>query len=105
MTTMIPSWTLGDRLRKARLTAGASTKEMADALGVHTSTISRFEADGAVPRRGYVTLWALRCGVSVDWLRAGVESDDGPDDEGAPSVLSTKWYPASRTVPVAALAG
>jgi transcriptional regulator with XRE-family HTH domain len=110
MTTTVPVWTIGDRLRKARTSAGLSTKDLADALGVHSATVSRFEADGAVPRRGYVTLWALRCGVSVEWLREGVEPDDGPDDGpddsgGVSARLLTKWYPASRMVPVAALAG
>jgi transcriptional regulator with XRE-family HTH domain len=110
MTATVPQWTLGDRMRKARKVAGLTTTEMADVLGLAQPTVTRFELDKIHPRRGFITLWAFRCGVSVEWLRDGVEPDDGPDDGpddsgGVSTMLSTKWYPAWRTTPVAALAG
>ena len=34
----IPTWTMGDRLAKARRDTGMSTREFADALGVSATT-------------------------------------------------------------------
>jgi hypothetical protein len=47
---------------------------MAAELGVHPSTITRYEADTALPRDGWIKLWALRTGYPYEWLRYG----DGP---------------------------
>jgi transcriptional regulator with XRE-family HTH domain len=64
-------WTLGDRLRKARQSAGVTPAQMAAYLGVERSMISRYENDRSTPRVGYLRLWALRTGVDLDWLRYG----------------------------------
>lgn len=71
-TTTIPTWTLADRLAKARDHAGVSQAEMADYLGMAQTTISKYE-HGAPPRVGTLRLWALRCGVSLDWLATGTD--------------------------------
>lgn len=74
--TQIPKWTLGDRLRKARLNAGIrSHKEMAKKLGVSEDTVKRWEGDKYAPTRGYVLGWAVECGVDPRWLSEGVVTD------------------------------
>ena len=67
----IPEWTLGWRLNRALAHAGISAADMAEDLGVSRATVSRWINDhGAPPRVGYVKLWALRCGVSLEWVLA-----------------------------------
>lgn len=76
-----PAFTLGDRLHKARTTAGLSQSELADVMGVSTRTVSRYEGDDLDrPRRIVLRAWALACGVSYDWLVTGARtatSDQG----------------------------
>lgn len=65
----IPEWTLGWRLQRALAHAGVSVEEMADEIGVSRSTVSRWLNDrGSPPRIGYVRLWALRTGCSLEWV-------------------------------------
>src|SRR5260221_12773163 len=67
----IPEWTLGWRLNRALAHAGISAADMAADLGVSRATVSRWINDhGAPPRVGYVKLWAMRCGVSLEWVLA-----------------------------------
>src|SRR5260221_14572931 len=67
----IPEWTLGWRLNRALAHAGISAADMAEDLGVSRATVSRWINDhGAPPRVGYVKLWAMRCGVSLEWVLA-----------------------------------
>src|SRR5258708_9038953 len=67
----VPEGTLGWRLNRALAHAGISAADMAADLGVSRATVSRWINDhGAPPRVGYVKLWALRCGVSLEWVLA-----------------------------------
>ena len=74
---LIPEWTLGDRLRKAREVANLSREEMAARLaaaGIRTTTASvwNWENDVSRPRDvlGTTYIWAEICGVNVEWLRS-----------------------------------
>jgi transcriptional regulator with XRE-family HTH domain len=72
--TTVPEWTLGWRLQRSLAHAEMLTEQMADELGVSRSTVSRWlNGHGAPPRIGYLKLWAMRCGVPLDWL---VNGDD-----------------------------
>ena len=67
---VVPAWTLGWRLKRALDEGRVSAGEMALYLGVNRATVSRWMNDvGAQPKRAYVTLWAERCGVDLEWLR------------------------------------
>lgn len=55
--------------------------EMAQALGVDRSTVSRWMADrGAPPKAAYIKQWALITNTDPKWLETGEtpRSDDGP---------------------------
>jgi transcriptional regulator with XRE-family HTH domain len=67
-------WTRGDRMRKSRITAGVSTNEMAEYLGVTRTMVSRYETDRCVVRPGYLRLWSIRCGVPLEWIQYGEET-------------------------------
>jgi transcriptional regulator with XRE-family HTH domain len=76
MSNTIPSWSLGDRIRKARRQAEMSQQELADAINVKVGSVSSWEADSATPRHAFEVIAAIAkaTDVSVVWL-AGL--DDG----------------------------
>lgn len=65
---VVPKWTLADRLRKARLHAGLEQAELAREIGIGRSTIVNYEAGRTRPSRPVLVSWAMRCGVSFEWL-------------------------------------
>lgn len=62
-------------LKKLRLRAGLTQEELADAIGVGHSTISRYEGQGALPTLDKAFLLAQTLGVTLDLLseELGVE--------------------------------
>ena len=64
----VPQWTLGDRMRKARETAGLKQTDMAEDLGIGRSSIINYESGRAQPPRPVLVAWALRCAVPYEWL-------------------------------------
>jgi hypothetical protein len=74
----IPVWTLADRLRKSLEHAGVDVDEMAQYLEVHPNTIRNWTRGRTRPRASEVTLWAMRTGVSREWLLPRVDSNHQP---------------------------
>lgn len=79
----MPEWTLADRLRKARESAGLEQTELAELAGISRATISAAE-NGARPARATLRLWALATGVPVTWLETG-QPDREHGHDTAPS--------------------
>jgi transcriptional regulator with XRE-family HTH domain len=73
--TLIPAWTLTDRLAKARTTAGYTQAELATELGLSLSTVRRYEQGSHAPRRIDIYGWAVTCGIDPVWLETGTVSD------------------------------
>lgn len=74
----IPVVTLGWRMRMAMEAAGVTAYEIADDLGVHRGTITRWTHDvGGPPKRTFLRRWAEVTAVPYDWLV------DGPSPEEA----------------------
>lgn len=65
MAGRVPQWTMADRLRKARESAGLEQGELAEAMGVSRQSISSAERGAARPRRLTVRAWAMATGVAV----------------------------------------
>jgi transcriptional regulator with XRE-family HTH domain len=63
-----PEWDLADRMRKALRFAGMHSGAMAAYLDVERSTISRWLNGRIVPSTQTLRLWAMRTGVSYEWL-------------------------------------
>lgn len=59
---LIPEWTLGDRLRKARVMTGMTVAEFAERIGVSDRTINNAEGDRRTVRRITLNAWALATG-------------------------------------------
>lgn len=70
-TGVVPEFDLGDRMRKALHAGGVSAGEMADYLGVRREAVSTWINGRITPKRGMVRLWAIRTGVSLEWLETG----------------------------------
>ena len=59
---------VGLRIRKIRLAAGISVREMAQRLGVSRSTVQRYEARKTLPKRGTQVAIAEILGIDVNML-------------------------------------
>lgn len=78
----IPEFHIGDRLHKALTEAGVSHQDMADFLGVSRNTVGNYIHRRTPVSIGVLRLWALRTGVSLDWLRDGDAGASGaPRDQ------------------------
>ena len=71
----IPRWDTADRMRKALREADIGVQEMADYLGVARNTVSTWINGRIAPSKQTLRLWALRTGVSYEWLS---EMDPSP---------------------------
>lgn len=79
----IPEWTIGDRLRKARVSAGFEQTEFAAVTGITRGTIHNYESDKTSRhKRPYLVAWSLATGVPVEWLEHGTGSSAGPTPPG-----------------------
>ncbi len=70
-TRTLPTFDLGDRLRKAREHAGISSQAMADHLLVSRNTITRYEQRATRLTDAKLRRWAEVTGVPVAWLLTG----------------------------------
>ena len=70
MQATVPTWTLGDRLRKSLQHAGLTPEDMADHLGVSATSVRGWMADRHTPNRATVMMWATITSVPLDWLAA-----------------------------------
>lgn len=68
---------IASRLKEAREKAGYMQKEVADALGCTTVTISRYETGSRQPDEDALVWYAKHCNVSMDYL-FGLTDDPTP---------------------------
>lgn len=73
VTGAIPSMVVqvGDRMRQARVAAGAQQTEMAQVLEVSRQTIIDWEGNKRVPSVPVLFAWAHITNVDYTWLRYG----------------------------------
>jgi len=76
----VPTWTVGERLCKAREWAGLDQGQLADLIGVSRSTVSNYERGTSKkpPKKIVLNAWALATGVARLWL----ETDESPHPAG-----------------------
>lgn len=86
----IPEWTVADRLRKVRESAGYSQSELADLTGISRRTISNYE-QGSPWKRTAVMAWAMATGYPYSWIVTGVDDGTNPpgDQEQGPTGRSS----------------
>jgi transcriptional regulator with XRE-family HTH domain len=72
-----PTWTLADRLRRARLLAGLEQAELAQKVGASRASISNYETGKAQPTATVFVLWAEATGQTLEWLAEGIVRPKG----------------------------
>lgn len=75
---VVPQWTQGDRLRKARSLTGLTVREFAAHIGVSHGTVTSAETDARPVRPITLNAWALATKVSREWLETGEGSPSTP---------------------------
>jgi transcriptional regulator with XRE-family HTH domain len=72
----LPSWTLGDRLRKARLHASlGTTAEMARRLHCHRNSVIGYESDRVRPPLDVVVRYSRLAHIPLDWFVGDYDPD------------------------------
>jgi transcriptional regulator with XRE-family HTH domain len=84
---------VGQELRRARLAAGVSVREMARRVGLSASFVSQVELGRTKPSVGTLYSFATELGVPLDELMPVSTSITGQDPPVAPSL---PWRPSSR---------
>ena len=74
-----PSFTVGDRLRKAREAMGLSQGEFAERIGVSRKTLSGYEIGRIEPRLLVLRSVAMATGFTVDQLLGREGHPPSPD--------------------------
>ena len=75
----VPTWTLGNRLWRARRHADLTQQQLAERLGVGLKSIKDYEGDRRRPKRGVLLGWAVTCQIDPTWLEHGDGADDSED--------------------------
>lgn len=73
----VPTWSLGDRLRKALEHADLRAGDMAEYLDVSRNTIGNYMAGRVKVPEAVILAWSMRTGVPPGWLKSGV-ADPAP---------------------------
>lgn len=87
-TAIVPSFTLADRLRKAREITGLDQGDFADRAEIARTTVVNYERGHRAPRRIYLRAWADAAGVDFEWLETG----KAPSEDGADSVVRPEGF-------------
>lgn len=91
MSVTVPVWTVADRLRKARVSAGLAQRDLAQLIDYSHGAIAQWESGNRQVRPRVLKLWALATNVPYEWLSYG----DSPPTPGG--TTSTKWYSARES--------
>lgn len=68
---VIPEFHVGDRLGKARETAGLTQTEFGLEIGASRATVSRWESGKGI-KKSTILLYSMRTQVPVEWLETGM---------------------------------
>ncbi|WP_071644850.1 helix-turn-helix domain-containing protein [Microbacterium sp. AR7-10] len=80
-----PTWTIADRIRRARLLAGVDQDDVAAACGVARPTVSAWETGRTEPKFSSLVRLARLTGQPLEWFAAGVNAETAPAVAGAVS--------------------
>lgn len=84
------NFTIGQRIAAKRKELGLSQIALGEQMGVSRQSISKWEADAAIPEIDKLIALSKLFGVSVGWL-LGVEDDPEPEPENAAEFTDREW--------------
>lgn len=82
--------TIGQRIAAKRKELGLSQIELGEKMGVSRQSVSKWEADAAIPEIDKLIALSKLYGVSVGWL-LGVEGDAAPEDSPEQTFTDREW--------------
>ena len=99
---VIPEFTLGDRLRKARELSGMDMQQLAEVIDVHRQSIARYESGVVVPKRHVLLSWSWATGVDADWVLGTPATSTIVEQVAGTTDLEFKVFPGvnSRVIPL-----
>ena len=83
MATLIPEWTMADRLRKAREMIGMDQIEFAEHSGISRTSITNYEQGKRAPKGLYLRAWSEATGVDAVWLETGKAPTDAVEADSS----------------------
>lgn len=86
----IPQWTLGDRLRKARIDAGLTQAQLEEHAGISRRSAVNYEQGKTAPGRKELIAWSVATGVPLVWLETGEAPSETPNPRGGQFVKATR---------------
>lgn len=88
----LPTWTLQDRIRKAREHAGLKQDELAQKLDTTRQTLGRWENGSHTPTEKNLQALAEATGVPIEWFYADSE-DSSASLSALHAKLTVEWTP------------
>lgn len=95
-TTRIPQWTVGDRLRKARETAGLGVEEIAVKVGRTRNSVTKYERSRTVDVN-IVRSYAALTDTPMEWLLTGFGPENGGDASNVVTLSTRRGIFAGKT--------
>lgn len=89
---------LADRLTKSLRVAKVGKAEMAEYLGVTRNTVGNYVNGRTTPDLRTLRLWAMRCGVPLNWLQTGETPPPHDGGDGGRSRVRTGDLPGGNPV-------
>lgn len=92
---------IAERIRTARLRLGISQYDLAEAVGIRSQTVYRYEAGLAFPNTQSIDGLAKALGVSPTWLLRGEEAADSTAQPVRihPALLELIATPLGKSIP------
>jgi len=80
---VIPEFTVGERLRKAREVIGLDQDQLGDEIAMSRNSVSNYETGATTHLKPiYLRAWALRTGVPLSWLVTGIANPQPNEPTG-----------------------
>lgn len=104
-TSGIPTWTFGDKLRKARDIAGLDQKTFAAQIGITSSSLAAYETGRTSPRFDKAPSIAksvqMLVGIPYQWFLVDDDSPRGTSPMGSQALTTDYGYAVSPIVNLA----
>lgn len=92
-----PTWTLQDRITKARTHAGLNQSELAQKMGLSRNTLGRWESGANTPTEKNLQALAEATGVPVEWFYQDIPASPPEATSALPDRIVLTLSPGTST--------